>query len=161
MSNDPTPVDPAAAALDATRELTAEERRNLVATDRWLELYNGDDMEAFVREAYRPELRVWNFDGVDWRATTAHRHNKIDDIETFIKAEKWVLRSAPGRKARFDRRIPAGNVVVVEATLLDTARPGWELAWCAIWTYVDGQIANDHSYLNHRDWPGVVDMLGR
>ena len=37
---------------------------------------------------------------------------------------------APGRHIRFNRVIPAGNVITLEASLLDDERPGWELSWC-------------------------------
>ena len=61
---------------------------------------------------------------------------------------------------RFNRLIPAGDVVAVEASLVDDDRPGWELAWCGVYTFdADGMIISDHTYLNHRDWPGISELV--
>ena len=55
--------------------------------------------------------------------------------------------------------IPAGNVVTFQASLVDDARPGWELPWCSVYTFKDGLIIADSAYLNHRDWPGVPEAM--
>jgi len=36
------------------RELTEIEQRNVEKLEHWRDLFNGDDMERFVREAYAP-----------------------------------------------------------------------------------------------------------
>ena len=67
----------------------------------------------------------------------------------------------PRNMAAFDRVIPAGNVLTVEASLVDEARPGSELSWCGVYTFDgEGRVVSDHSYLNHRDWPGTGDVVG-
>jgi hypothetical protein len=144
------------------RELTVEEQRNVARMERWRDLYNGDDMEAFVREAYAPDFRVMNYDGVAWTGNSNHRQNVLTRAETFIRTEEFIKRAAPGRRIRLNRLVPAGNVVTAECSLLDDNRPDWELAWCGVYTFDDeGRIVSDHTYLNHRDWPGIADLLSR
>jgi hypothetical protein len=144
-----------------TRQYTAEEQRNLAAFDRWLELFNGDDPEAFVREAYAPEFTLVNLDGSSWTGNSTHGQNILRDAGLFVRAETFIKKQAPGRKIRFNRVIPAGNVITLEASLIDEARPGWELSWCGVYTFDnEGRVVSDHSYLNHRDWPGIGDLVG-
>lgn len=142
------------------REHSAEERRNVARLERWRDLFNGDDMEAFVTEAYAERFRVVNLDGAGWTGNSTHRENIISDAATFIRAEQSIKQFAPGRRIRFNRVIPAGNVVTLEASLLDECRPGWELSWCGVYTFdADGRIVSDHSYLNRNDWPGIRQLL--
>lgn len=154
--------DPDHATRSADRgQYTAEEQRNLEALERWRDLFNGDDMERFVREAYAPDFRVVNFDGASWTGNSTHRQNILDTAETFIRAEAFIKRVAPARTIRFNRVIPSGNVITLEASLLDGDRPGWELSWCGVYTFDDeGRIVSDHSYLNRSDWPGISQLLG-
>ena len=155
--------DPGLEAYDARRaELTDEERRNVERFERWRDLFNGGDIERFVREAYAPAFRVVNLDGASWTGNSTHRQNILDDAERFIRAERFILAAAPGRRIRFNRLIPAGNVITLEASLVDEDRPGWELSWCGVYTFdEDGRIVSDHSYLNHADWPGISQLLSR
>jgi hypothetical protein len=143
------------------RPLTAEEQRNVAAMERFRELYNGEDMERFVVEAYAASFRVLNLDGSSWTASRANRQNLLDDQDTFIRAEAFIKANAPGRRMVYRRLIPSGNVVTLEASIVDESRPGWELSWCGIYTFDgEGHIISDHSYLNRRDWPGISALLG-
>ena len=143
------------------RALTDEEQRNVAAMERFRELYNGDDMEAFVAEAYAPSFHVLNLDGSSWTAGGANRQNLVADRATFLRAEAFIKDKAPGRRMVFRRVIPSGNVVTLEATIVDESRPGWELSWCGIYTFDDeGRIVSDHSYLTRADWPGLAELLG-
>jgi hypothetical protein len=129
--------------------------------ERFRELYNGEDMEAFVREAYAPTFHVLNLDGSSWTAGRPNRQNLLDDAGMFIRAETFIKAKAPGRRMVFRRVVPSGNVVTVEATIVDDADAGWELSWCGIYTFDDeGRIVSDHTYLNRTDWPGISDLLG-
>jgi hypothetical protein len=143
------------------RSLTDEEQRNVAAMDRFRELYNGEDMERFVIEAYAASFNVLNLDGSAWTASRANRHNLLTDAEAFIRAETFIKAKAPGRRMVYRRLIPSGNVVTLEASIVDDSRPGWELSWCGIYTFDGvGRIISDHSYLNRRDWPGISELLG-
>ena len=143
------------------RSLTDEERRNVAALERFRELYNGDDMDRFVRESYAASFHVLNLDGSSWTAGRANRQNLLDDHDAFIRAEVFIKAKAPGRRMVYRRLIPSGNVVTLEASIVDESRPDWELSWCGIYTF-DGEsrIISDHTYLNRRDWPGVSELLG-
>lgn len=142
------------------RAHTEQEQRNLAMLERWRDLYNGEDMEAFVLQAYAPRFRVVNLDGASWTGNATHRQNILDDPGVFIRAEEFIKRHAPGRRIRFNRVVPAGNVVTLEASLLDEDRPGWELSWCGVYTFDDdGRIVSDHTYLNRNDWPGIAELL--
>ena len=143
------------------RSLTDEELRNVAAMERFRELYNGDDMERFVVDAYATSFHVLNLDGSSWTATRANRRNLLTDVATFIRAEAFIKDKAPGRRMVFRRLVPSGNVVTLEASIVDESRPGWELSWCGIYTFDDqARIISDHSYLNRRDWPGISELLG-
>jgi len=143
------------------RSLTDEEQRNVAAMNRFRELYNGEDMEAFVAEAYAASFHVLNLDGSSWTASRANRRNLLTDRDTFIRAEAFIKAQAPGRRMMYRRLVPSGNVVTLEASIVDESRPGWELSWCGIYTFDgEGRITSDHSYLNRRDWPGISELLG-
>jgi len=161
---DPTPradLNPPHNHADG-RPVTAEEQRNLAAMERFRDLYNGEDMERFVRDAYAPSFHVLNLDGSSWTAGGANRQNLLQDPDTFIRAEVFIKTKAPERRMVYRRVIPSGNVVTLEASIVDASRPGWELSWCGIYTF-DGQgrIISDHSYLNRNDWPGISELLGK
>lgn len=98
------------------RALTDEEQRNAAAHGPFRELYNGEDMERFVREAYAPTFHVLNLDCSSWTAGAPNRQNLLDDADAFIRAEVFIKAAAPGRRMEFRRVIPAGNVVTLEAT---------------------------------------------
>ncbi len=149
-------------AAGADRRLTETERRNVARLERWRDLFNGDDMERFVHDAYAPNFQVVNLDGSSWTANSTHGENILEDAEVFVAAEQWIKRAAPQRRVHFNRVIPAGDVITLEASLLDDDRPGWELSWCGVYTFdAEGRIVSDHSYLNRRDWPGIDDLLRR
>jgi hypothetical protein len=142
------------------RSLTAEETRNVSTMERFRELYNGEDMERFVHETYAPSFYVLNLDGSSWTASRPNRQNLVEDPETFIRAEVFIKRKAPGRRMEYRRLIPSGNVVTLEASIVDESRPGWELSWCGIYTFdTEGRITSDHSYINRNDWPGISELL--
>jgi hypothetical protein len=143
------------------RSLTAEEQRNVAAMERFRDLYNGEDMGRFVHEAYAPGFHVLNLDGASWTAGRPNRQNLLDDPDLFVRAETFIKTAAPGRRMAYRRVVPAGNVVTLEATIVDDARPGWELSWCGIYTFDgEGRIISDHTYLNRNDWPGIAELLG-
>jgi hypothetical protein len=143
------------------RPLTPEEERNLAAMERFRELYNGDDMERFVRESYAPTFHVLNLDGSSWSTSGANRQNLLDDTNVFIRAEVFIKDKAPGRRMVYRRVIASGNIVTLEASIVDDSREGWELSWCGIYTFDDdGRIVSDHSYLNRHDWPGISELVG-
>lgn len=144
------------------RASSDEERRNLEAMERFRSLYNGEDMERFVREAYAAGFHVLNLDGSGWTAGGADPQNLLVDADAFIRAEVIIKAKAPGRQMVFRRVIPSGNVVTVEASIVDASRPGWELSWCGIYTFdADGRIISDHTYLNRMDWPGLGELLAK
>ncbi len=154
--------DPDLDAYPDRRTHTDDERRNIARLERWRDLFNGDDMERFVREAYASRFRVVNFDGAAWTGNSTHRENIIAEPDLFVRAERFIKAFAPGRRIRFNRVTPAGNVITLEASLLDDDRPGWELSWCGVYTFdADGRIVSDHTYLNRNDWPGIQELLGR
>jgi ketosteroid isomerase-like protein len=122
--------------------MTTEEKRNLEVAKRYEELYN-TDIERFVHECYTPDCEV--------------NGGMIRGYEQFVQIERNVLRAAPKRKMRVDRTYAAGNVVVVEAVLLDPDKgPAWQLPFCAVLTCRDGKIATDWTYAEFAKWPGLA-----
>lgn len=142
--------------LESRVPTTDEEKASLEAALRWVELYNGNDMAKFVKEAYHPEGKVTLFDGV----ALPGAEPTISDHGQFIALEEFILNEYPRRRIAVRRSVPAGSVVTLECLLVDDARPEFQLAWCVVLTIRDGQVFSDHSYLNHRDWPGALKALG-
>lgn len=121
--------------------MTAEEKTNLELAKRYEELYN-TDAQRFIRECYTPDCEV--------------NGGFIRGYDQFLEVEKTVLRAAPKRAMRVLRTYAAGNVVVVEAVLLNPDRGAdWELPFCAVLTCRDGKIASDYTYAEFRRWPGL------
>ncbi|MBI3249640.1 MAG: nuclear transport factor 2 family protein [Deltaproteobacteria bacterium] len=121
--------------------MTTEEQRNLTVAKLYEDLYN-TDAERFVRECYTPDCEV--------------NGGFIRGYEQFIQVEKNVLRAAPKRTMRVDRRYATGNAVIVEAVLLDPDKGAeWQLPFCAVLTCRDGKIASDWTYAEFSKWPGL------
>ena len=121
------------------------EKHNLEVVKRWTETYN-DDIAALVTEVYAENCRVSSVLGgavVEGRAR-------------FRKLEERVLKVAPRRRIRVDRTHAVGDVVVVEATLLDPDRgDDWKSPFCAILTFKDGKVVEDRTYMDETRWPGM------
>lgn len=120
-----------------------EEERNLEAVERWARLYN-EDVPRMVDECYAETFEV------DVRGQfVMHRR------DTFRRAEDAVVAAAPRRRMRIERTIARGDVVVVEAVLVDPDRgEDWQTPWCAVLHFRDGKILSDHTYLDAVRWPG-------
>jgi ketosteroid isomerase-like protein len=124
--------------------MTAEEQRNLETSRQYEELYN-NDIERFVREVYTADCTVYCMGGPTIHGTA-----------DFLKVEQTVLRAAPGRRMRVVHRHPAGDCVIVEAVVTDSARGAdWELPFVAVLTCRDGKIHTDRSYAEWPRWPGL------
>ncbi len=124
--------------------MTTNTDDNLAVARRYHELYNTDP-ERFVRECYHPDYQVGAM-GLGW----------FEGIDKFIEVEKAVLAAAPQRKMRVDRMHASGDVVVVEAALIDPSRGAdWELPFCAVLEIRGDRIAVDRTYADFTDWPGL------
>ena len=122
--------------------MTPEEQRNLAVAKQYELLYN-TDIKRFVQECYTSDCEV--------------NGGMIRGHEQFVQVEDKVLRAAPKRKMRVDRTYPVGNVVIVEAVLLDPDQGAdWQLPFCAVLTCRDGKIATDWTYAEFSKWPGLA-----
>lgn len=120
--------------------MTTEEERNVRLSHRYEDLYNSD-IKRFVDECYAADCVL--------------NEGYIKGQARLLDIEERVLRAAPKRKMRVDARHAAGNVVVVQAVLLDPDQgPDWKLPFCAVLTCRDGKIASDWTYFNGK-WPGL------
>ena len=120
--------------------MTNEEQQNLDVAKRYEDLYN-TDVERFVHECYTTDCEV--------------NGGFIRGHEQFVQVEKNVLKAAPKRKMRVDRRYATGNVVIVEAALLNPDQGAdWNLPFCAVLTCRDGKIFSDWTYAEFSKWPG-------
>ncbi len=121
--------------------MPTEEERSLEVAKAYEDMYN-NDIERFVFEVYTSDCEV--------------NGGFIRGHEKFIQIERDVLQAAPKRKMRVDRRHATGNVVVVEAVLLDSDQgDDWKLPFCAVLTCRYGKIATDWTYAEFSKWPGI------
>jgi ketosteroid isomerase-like protein len=122
--------------------MTTQEQ-NLALTQTWERLYN-EDAERMATECY----------AVDCIAT-AMGGESIHGNEALRKIEIVVSKAAPNRLLRVDHRHAAGDVVIVEAVLLDPDKGAdWQIPFVAVLTIRDGRIALDRTYADWRQWPG-------
>jgi ketosteroid isomerase-like protein len=126
------------------------EERNLEVVKHWAEMYN-HDVERFVQECYSE----------DCSAASMLGGSKIEGQSPFLKLERRVLKAAPRRQIRLGHTHAAGDVVVVEATLLDPDQgDAWQSPFCAVLTFKDGKIVEDRTYLDETHWPGGMQKRG-
>lgn len=120
------------------------EQSLLALVDTWCETYN-DDAPRMVRECYAEDCRVYPMGlGV------------IEGQAGLLAVEVAVLDKAPQRRMRVERRHVSGNVVCVEATLLNPAAGAdWALPFVAVLTVEHGRIVTDRSYADWSRWPGL------
>lgn len=139
------PVSPgfakAAARTDAQKAM-------LAVVQRWHDTYNSD-AEKMVLETYAKDADVF------FTGASAHGHAQ------FLTLEKAIQAKAPGRRMRIDQIYFIGDDrTVVEAVILDSARPEFFSPWCAILLIRNGKIVNDHTYLEPVRWPGIEATAG-
>ncbi len=121
--------------------MTTEEDRNLEVAGSYEHLYN-TDIERFVHECYAPDCEV--------------NGGMIRGHEQFVRVEQNVLDAAPKRKMHVHHRHVSGNVVVVEANLVNPDEgEDWRLPFCAVLTCRDGKIVTDWTYAEFSKWPGI------
>jgi hypothetical protein len=145
--------------LSQDRALTEEEKTNVATVHRLVDYFNAGDIESFVRTTYHPDYRMVVFNGLTWNGHAEDAANVFADLDEFVAMEAMILKVVPRRRFEINRIIPAGNVVTFQASLVDDARPGYELPWCSVYTFKDGLIIADSAYLNHYEWPGVPDAM--
>src|SRR5690606_8458437 len=104
---------------------TDEEQSNLKVVDLLVELFNAGDIDAFVRQTYHPDYRMLVLDGTEWNAHREDRGNVFEGYEPFIAMEEFILKARPSRRFKLNRAIPAGNVVVVQMSLIDADDPDY------------------------------------
>lgn len=127
---------------------TDAQRAMLKVVQRWHDTYNGE-VEKMILETYAENADVY--------FTGASAHGR----EQFMKLEKTIKAAAPGRSMRIDQIYFIGDErTVVEAVILDSARPDFFSPWCAILEIRDGRIVRDHTYLEPNRWPGIEAVAG-
>lgn len=122
---------------------------NLDIVQQWMTLYN-TDVHRMIEESYADTFRV-----------VCPGLLEITDKKNFHEIEQHVLDAAPDRKFRIEDSITTGNKVIVECVLFGTdPHDGhtWHTPWCAILTLDNGQVVEDHSYIDATNWPGVPTM---
>lgn len=112
--------------------------------DRWRDTYN-DDIPRMVGDCYAPGCVVYPM-GL----------KPIEGQDMLLRVEEAVLKKAPRRRMRVDRRHVCGDVVCVEAVLLDPDQGAdWSLPFVAVLSVADGRIVTDRTYADWQRWPGL------
>lgn len=118
--------------------------QNLALTREWERLYN-EDAERMATDCYASDCVVTPMGGASIRGNEALRQLEIE-----------ISKVAPTRLMRVDHRHAAGDVVVVEAVLLDPDKgENWQVPFTAVLTIKNGRISEDRTYADWTKWPGV------
>ena len=132
-------------ADDASKTLRSDHEQQLLDVVRAYEHTYNTDVEKLVLEVYAHD--------VDLYMTGGEIHGK----DQFLAVEKAILEAAPRRRMRVNRALICGpETVLIEAVILDDARPDFFSPFCAIFTIRDGRIVEDRSYLDPSQWPGIA-----
>ncbi|MGQ0698379.1 MAG: nuclear transport factor 2 family protein [Panacagrimonas sp.] len=127
---------------------TDAQRAMLKVVQRWHDTYN-TEVEKMILETYDKNADVF------FTGASAHGH------EQFMRLEKAIKTAAPGRYMRIDQIYFIGDDrTVVEAVILDSAKPDFFSPWCAILQIKDSKIVRDHTYLEPARWPGIESVTG-
>lgn len=129
---------------DETSKPQNEAQRKLLQLVRhWEETYNSD-VERLVLDCYTPNTHLC-FNSAEVRG-----HAQL------MRVVKGVLGACPTRKMRVDRVLFSGeDTAIVEAVVLDDARPEFYSPFCTILRVQDGKIMQDRTYLEVTRWPGL------
>ena len=110
---------------------------------RWEETYNSD-VERLVFDCYAPNAHLY------FNMAEVRGHAQL------LRVVKGVLGACPTRKMRVDRVLFSGDeTAIVEAAVLDDARPEFFSPFCAILRVQEGKIVQDRTYLEPTRWPGL------
>lgn len=127
---------------------TKAQHAMLKVVQRWHDTYN-TDVAKMIAETYAPDADVY-FTGAS-----------VKGHEAFTKLESAIKTAAPGRYMRIDHLYFSGNDrAIVEAVILDTAKPDFYSPWMAILQIKDGKITHDRTYLEPARWPGIEATKG-
>lgn len=123
---------------------TPAQHANLALVEHWQQTYN-EQVSRMVSDCYAPDAHV-QFTGGEARGHAQ-----------FLQVENAVVAGCPGRRMRVDRVLFCGDdTAVVEAVVLDSARPDYHSPFCAILVIRDGRIVQDRTYLDPANWPGIA-----
>lgn len=129
--------------IDNAKPKTEAQKAMLKVIDHWRDTYN-NDVEKMITETYAKDATV------TFNAARAAGHDQ------FMRLEKAIKAAAPGRMMRVDRVLFIDDqTAVVEAVILDKARPDFFSPWIALLTIRDGKIVQDRTYLETHRWPGI------
>jgi hypothetical protein len=121
--------------------MTDQTETNLALAEQWAEAFNSD-VEKLITGLYAPDCL---FNGAQY----GH--------ERMLRFERRVLAAAPHRAIRIEKTHASGDVVTVEAVLVDPDRGAdWKLPFCAVLTWRDGKVVSDNTYTDMSRWPGVA-----
>lgn len=134
--------------IDNAKPQNDKQRAMLKVVDRWRDTYN-NEVEKMILETYDKDASV-NFTG-----------GSVQGQEQFMRLEKAIVAAAPGRRMRIDHvHFIGDDTTVVEAVILDTARPDYFSPWCALLSFRNGKIVQDRTYLEANRWPGIEAVGG-
>lgn len=132
-------------ADDARWTSRSEHERKLLDVVRRYEHTYNTDVEKLVLDVYSHDVHLYMTGG------------EIHGKDQFLAVEKAILAAAPRRRMRVDKTYVCGEeTVIIEAVILDDARPAFFSPLCVIFTIRDGRIVEDRSYLDPSQWPGIA-----
>ncbi|MGV9968984.1 nuclear transport factor 2 family protein [Streptomyces olivaceus] len=122
------------------------QQANEAMAERLTDLYN-TDVHAMIDQCYPQDLRI-SVNGV----------LALTDRDKFHRVESRILGIAPDRRAAISRLLHTGDDTVTAegtCTLTDTGSGATRRTyWCSIWTFTDGLVTSDSTYLDVSVWSG-------
>lgn len=116
----------------------------LELSKKWENLYNSDAVKMAL-ECYAEDCVVRPMGGGEIRGN-----------EKLAALERVILEAAPKRYMRATERHVAGDKVIVEAVLYDPDKgDDWRIPFIAVLTCRYGRVAEDRTYADWREWPGL------
>lgn len=130
-----------------TEQRAALHRLHCERVRHWEHTYN-HDVERLVRECYAPDAHL------------CFNMAEVRGHEQLLRVVRGLLAACPTRRMRVDRvRTVEADIALVEAVILDDARPAFYSPFCSILRFTDGLIVEDRTYLEPTRWPGLEGAM--
>lgn len=130
-------------SLQSDKPRTDAQQQLMHLVGHWESSYNSD-VDRLVHECYATDAHL-SFNSAEVRGH-----------EQLLRVCRGVFGACPTRRMRVDRVLLHGDdLAIVEAVVLDLARPDFHSPFCSLLRVRAGRIVEDRTYLESTRWPGL------